>query len=194
MSQPISPSVLQREAEGIGRLNAVGYGPGHDLILGLPGRGIPPRQPVSSPTCWLEDEWLTVSQLANALCVRVKTIRDYLQEADLIPISISEAQQQLREAVEQRKTGEISEDEYNDLVDDLLHSQANEDPQLVDCEALALWVFTRGKHRIQHRWAWWWIESVLGTWTVEGGYIDAMPVTRREWREIYSEKGLSKHK
>lgn len=181
MSQPVSQSVVNREAEGIGRLHAAGYGPEDWLIKSLPGGGIPPRQPWSCPTCELEDEYLTVTQLAGALCVRVKTVRDYLWEACLEPVPASETHCQLNEAVRARKAGELTEDEYNDLVDDVLYEAAKEGPHLVDCEQLALWVFSRGKHRLRHRWARWWVEWALGTWTSENCYIVAPPMAKTEW-------------
>lgn len=195
MSQLVSPSVIKREAEGIGRLHAAGYGPDHWVIQRLPGRGIPPRQPWSYPSCELEDEYLTVTQLAGALCVRVKTVRDYLREADLAPVPTSETKRQMREAVRARKAGELSKDEYDDLVDDLVYRADGDGPHLVDCGELALWVFSQGKHRLRHRWTWWWVEWALDTWTLEEGYIDAPPMTRGEWRDAHpggGSQGISK--
>lgn len=186
MSQRTSPSVLKRESEGIGRLHMAGYGPEHWLIKTLPGDGLPSPRPWSNPTVEMEEECIPVAKVADGLCVRVKTVRDYLREAGLEPVPESETNRQLREAVEAKKAGELSDDEYNDLVEDILLAQADEGPYLVDCGALALWVFEHGKHRLRHRWAWWWVEWALGTWTPENGYITAPPMTRKEWRQVDS--------
>lgn len=190
MGRPVTPSVLKREAEGIGRLHAAGYGPDHWVIQRLPGRGIPPRQPWSCPTCELEAEYLTVTQLAGALCVRVKTVRDYLLEVGLEPLPETETQHQIREAVRAKKAGELSENEYNDVVDDFLYGADGEGPHLIDCGELALWVFSQGKHRLRHRWAWWWIEWALGTWTPEKGYIGALPMAREAWQAAHRREGF----
>lgn len=185
MSQPISPSVLKRESEGIGRLHAAGIRPDCDWIRRSVG-GLPPHKPRSNPTCFLEADFFTVSQIADGLCTRSKTVRDYIHQAGLDPMPVSETRTQIDEAVTAKRAGEIDEDEFNDIVDDILRASSEEGPQLVDCETLALWLFETGKHRARHRWAWWWLEHAAGTWSPESGYISASPMTRAEWEAASS--------
>ena len=176
MSRPIPPSVMKREAEGIGRLYAAGYGPDSQEIQLLPGSRLPPRQPWAWPTCALEGDWMTIDELARALVVRRGTVREWLGRAGLDAPQDGAAD--LGELVRARRAGEISEAEYADAVDATLHMPA---PGLVDCDALARWAFREGTHRLRHRWAWWWVERMLGTWTDEGGYLDAPAMTYGEW-------------
>lgn len=122
---------------------------------------------------------MTINDLARALVVRRGTVREWLKRTGL---DAPEEPADLTALVRAKRAGEISETEYTDAIDDILHGPA---PGLVDCDALAVWAFRHGKHRLRHRWAWWWVERMLGTWTEESIYKDAPPMTYREWVDAW---------
>lgn len=182
MKRHISKLVERRACEGFGRLCVAGVDPESAFVKSL----IPPSQDGIAwdrYNCELYDgEAMPASVVANALGIRLKTFYDWTNEngfPDPYPAEILLPERLLILA---ENGGEIHPKTWEKYAGAHVFGRKLRRGEKLWCgEVLGLWLVATRGHRMVHAYAWWVLETELGTWTPESGYIDAPAMTKQQW-------------